>query len=107
MADKKSEAAELKRIGATPVKNSGRSRGVDKGDGLLDPFLVDVKEYNQSFSVSRDVWKKLSTDAVHNGRRQPMLVLVLGEENQVPIRVWVMGEDMGMEMLDAWKEKYE
>lgn len=102
-----SEVFELKRIGATPVKNSGRSRGIEKGDGVLEPFLVDVKEYTNSFSVSRDVWKKLSTDAIHNGRRQPMLLLsLLGEEGQSPIRVWVVGESMGMEMHEAWMEKY-
>lgn len=101
-----SEEAELKRIGATPVKNSGRSRGIEKGDGVLEPFLVDVKEYTKSFSVSRENWKKLSTDAVHNGRRQPMLVLALLEEGQAPIRLWVMGESMGMEMHEAWSEKY-
>ena len=98
----------MKRIGATPVKNSGRSKGVNKGDCVLEPFLVDIKEYTQSFSVSRDVWKKLSSDAVTNGRRQPMLHLALqGDEGQVPIRVWVVSEAMGMEMLEAWREKYE
>lgn len=102
-----SEEAELKRIGAVPVKNSGRSRGIEKGDGVLEPFLVDVKEYTKSFSVSRENWKKLSTDAVHNGRRQPMLVLALLEEGTAPIRLWVMGESMGLEMHEAWKEKYE
>lgn len=107
MATDKTEAAELKRIGATPVKNSGRSRGVSKGDGILEPFLVDVKEYDQSFSVSRDNWKKISTDALSNGRREPMFVLALGEEGAQPIRVWVIGESMGLEMLEAWKEKYE
>jgi hypothetical protein len=101
-----SEEFELKRIGATPVKNSGRSRGIEKGDGVLEPFLVDVKEYTNSFSVSRDNWKKLSTDAIHNGRRQPMLVLALIKEGEAPIRLWVVGESMGLEMHEAWKEKY-
>ncbi len=98
MADKHTELAELKRIGATPVKNSGR--GMMKGDGILEPFLVDVKEYTKSFSVSRKVWAKLSTDSVQNGRRQPMLVLVLGdpEGKEQPIRVWVVGESMGRQI---------
>lgn len=80
-----------------------------KGDGILEPFLVDVKEYTESYSVSRKNWAKLSTDSIQNGRRQPMFVLVLGDKEQVaqPVRVWVVGESMGLEMLEAWKEKYE
>lgn len=104
MANKHTELAELKRIGATPVKNSGR--GIWKGDGTLGPFLVDIKEYAKSFSVSRNVWSKLSTDSIQNGKRQPMLVLVLGdpEGKQQPVRVWVVGESMGKEMLEAWEK---
>ncbi len=102
MATKKTEALELERIGATPVKNSGR--GVDKGDGTLGPFLVDVKEYSKSYSVSRENWAKITSDSIQNGRRQPLLVLVLGDEK--PVRVWCVGESMGMEMLEAWNEKY-
>ncbi len=104
MATKKTEEAELKRIGATPVKNSGR--GMWKGDGTFGPFLVDVKEYDKSFSVSRKVWAKLSTDSIQNGRRQPLLWLVLGEEDLQPVRVAVVGEAMFLEMLKAWEEKY-
>ena len=102
-----SEASELKRLGATPVKNSGRSRGVDKGDGILEPFLCDIKEYTRTFGVSRDVWLKISTDAVTNGRRQPLLLLALQEPDKAPIRLWVISDEMGKEMLEAWKEKYE
>lgn len=102
-----SEEHELKRVGGTPVKNSGRSKGIAKGDGILEPFLVDVKEYTESFSVSRKAWAKLSSDAITNGRRQPMFLLALGEEGKTPVRVWVVGERMGMEMLEAWREKYE
>lgn len=107
MATKQSELAELKRIGATPVKNSGR--GMYKGDGILEPFLVDIKEYSESFSVSRKSWAKLSTDSIQNGRRQPMFVLVLGDKEgkSQPVRVWVVGESMGQEMLEAWREKHE
>ena len=106
MATKQSELAELKRIGATPVKNSGR--GMFKGDGILGPFLVDVKEYANSFSISRKNWAKLSTDSIQNRRKQPMFVLALGdpEGKEQPIRVWVVGESMGKEMLQAWEEKY-
>lgn len=104
MADKHTEKLELKRVGATPVKNSGR--GMKKGDGTLGPFLVDVKEYENSFSVSRDNWAKLGSDSIQNGRRQPMFILVLGSGDKPPVRIWCVGESMGQEMLEAWEEKY-
>jgi hypothetical protein len=102
-----SEAAEIKRDGATPVKNSGRS----KGDAILEPFLVDYKEYNKSFSVTKDFWAKISTDAINNERRQPALKLVIREdddpESKTPkTRLWVIGDSMFHEMLEAWREKY-
>ena len=78
-----------------------------KGDAILEPFLVDIKEYTQSFSVSRSNWAKLCSDAVTNGRREPLFHLALGEEGKPPVRLWVMSEAMGIEMLEAWKEKYE
>lgn len=100
-----SEADEIKRDGATPVKNSGRSKGVHKGDATLEPFLVDYKEYSKSFGVTKEVWAKISTDAVHNGRRQPALKLVLGGDGP-KTRVWVIGDSMFHEMLVAWREKF-
>lgn len=107
MANNKTEAAELKRLpGAQQVKNSGR--GMWKGDGTWGPFLVDVKEYSESFSVSRKNWAKLSTDSIQNGRRQPMFYLVLGDKEgkAQPVRLMVFGEQMGIEMMEAWEEKY-
>jgi hypothetical protein len=107
-----SEAAEIKRDGATPVKNSGRSKGTNKGDAILEPFLVDYKEYNKTFGVSKEFWAKISTDAINNGRRQPALKLVIRDdddpESKTPkTRLWVIGDSMFHEMLEAWKEKYE
>jgi hypothetical protein len=99
-----SEADEIKRDGATPVKNSGRSKGIAKGDATLGPFLVDYKEYSKSFGITKDVWAKISTDAIHNGRRMPALKLVLGDNPKA--RVWVIGDSMFHEMLEAWNEKY-
>jgi hypothetical protein len=106
-----SEAAEIKRDGATPVKNSGRSKGTNKGDAILEPFLVDYKEYNKSFGVTREFWAKISTDAINNGRRQPALKLVIraedDPESKTPkTRLWVVGDSMFHEMLEAWREKY-
>lgn len=102
MADKHTEALELKRIGATPVKNSGR--GIMKGDGILGPFLVDIKEGKKSVTFNQDMWAKIGSDSIQNGRRQPLIVMVIGEKN--PSRIWAMSEAMGLEMLEAWREKY-
>ncbi|QIN94056.1 Holliday junction resolvase [Streptomyces phage Wakanda] len=104
-----SEADEIKRDGAKPVKNSGRSKGIAKGDAVLEPFLVDYKEYKQTFGVSRDMWAKLCTDAIQNGRRQPAFKLVLRENDEAgpKTRLWVISDTMFHEMLEAWKEKYE
>ena len=104
MASKKSELNEIKRFGGTPQKNSGRGP-VAKGDGLLDPFLVDVKEYAKSYSVSISNWAKICSDAIKAGGHQPAINIVLGETNRV--RLWVVSEEMFLEMRQAWKEKYE
>jgi len=103
-----SEADEIKRDGATPVKNSGRSKGTNKGDAVLEPFLVDYKEYNKTFGVSKEFWAKISTDAINNGRRQPALKLVIRDDDSPgpKTRLWVIGDAMFHEMLEAWREKY-
>lgn len=100
-----SEADEIKRDGATAVKNSGRSKGIAKGDATLEPFLIDYKEYSKSFGVTKEVWAKICTDAINNGRRTPALKLVLGDNPKT--RLWVIGDSMFHEMLDAWREKYD
>lgn len=101
-----SEEAEAKRDGATLQRNSGRGKH-DKGDAVLEPFLIDYKEYDESFGVSRKVWAKLTLDAFKAGRRIPALKLVLGsKESEDKTRLWVIGDSMFHEMLDAWKEKY-
>ena len=97
-----SEAEEIKRDGATPVKNSGR--GLHKGDAILEPFLIDYKEYPKGFNVTPQAWAKISTDSIKNGRRQPTLKLVIGDEQKM--RVWVVGDKMFHEMLDAWNQVY-
>ena len=88
------------------MKNSGR--GIWKGDGVWGPFLVDVKEYAKSFSVSRKVWAKLSTDSIQNHMKQPMLFLSLGdpEGKEQPVEVMVVGRQMGIEMKEAWEKVY-
>lgn len=96
------EASEAKRDGAKLQPNSGRGK-FKKGDAILDPFLIDYKEYAKSFSVSVDVWAKLSTDAILKGMRQPALKLVLGTEHKT--RVWVIGDEMFHEMLESWERE--
>lgn len=100
-----SEASEIKRIGATPQPNSGRGK-LRKGDAVLEPFLVDIKEYNKSFAISIENWAKLSSDAISAGRRQPAFFLALGTEGTPKVRVFVVGEKMFLEMREAWLEKY-
>lgn len=106
MADSKSEAAEIKRIGATAQKNSGRGKH-HKGDAILEPFLVDIKEYEKSYSLSKENWAKVCTDAIKREKRQPALNIVLGEAGGPRTRLWVVGERMFEEMREAWLEKYE
>jgi hypothetical protein len=73
-----SERSELKRIGAKPHKNSGR--GMVKADGSLDDFVVDIKEYEKSYSVSEDSWSKIVTDTLKVDRKKnPVLMVVLGK----------------------------
>jgi hypothetical protein len=81
-----SERSELKRIGAKPHKNSGR--GMKKADGSLDRYVVDVKEYSKSFSVSQDVWAKIVTDTLKVDRsKSPVIMLVLGETKKVRLAI--------------------
>lgn len=100
MADNKSELSEIQRFGGKPQKNSGRGWR-EKGDATLGPFLVDVKEYEKTFGLSRGMWAKVSTDAIMHERMQPALNVVLGGK----LRLWVVEERMFMEMLEAWEEK--
>lgn len=92
----KTEASELKRMGAKVHKNSGR--GMIKGDGSLEEFVVDVKEYSKSYSVSIDNWAKICTDAMKVDKsKSPMLQLVLRDGSRV-IRLsvieWSILEDL-------------
>jgi hypothetical protein len=88
LATNKTEASELKRMGAKVHKNSGR--GMVKGDGSLDEFVVDVKEYNKSFTISVDTWAKICTDTMKVDRsKSPMLQLVLRDGDRT-IRLCVV-----------------
>ncbi len=102
-ATAKTELDEIRRFGGVAQKNSGR--GSRKGDAILEPFLVDVKEASKSFTLNEKVWAKICTDAVVSERRQPALCVVLGDNN--PVRMWVVSDRMFEEMREAWMEKYE
>lgn len=109
MADAQSEIYELKRVGAVPVKNSGRGK-FDKGDGIIyspngDPlFTVDVKEAGKSFGLSESACLKLNSDAVKNNT-YGMFKVVIGNE-EPKMRMMVVSEAIFKEMYDAWQEKY-
>jgi hypothetical protein len=101
------EEKEIARFGGKAQRNSGRGI-LAKGDAVLEPFLVDVKEYSESFGVSRKVWAKLQGDAFKAQQRQPALMLALGsKEDTAKLRLWVISDTMFKEMLEAWKEKNE
>lgn len=103
MADAKSEKAELKIAGAKPQKNSGRLPW-EKGDGILYPFLVDVKEAKNSFTFNKKVWSKICSDSIkHN--LEPSLMIALGE-NRDTVRTWIIGDTMFKQMLLAWIKEF-
>jgi hypothetical protein len=105
MADAKSELREIKRDGAKPQKNSGRGRH-DKGDAVLDNlFLVDYKEYAESFGVSIKGWAKICTDAFRAGGYEPMFKLILGTKDKV--RLVVISETMFDDMKKAYLRDLE
>lgn len=83
------EKQELKKIGAKAHKNSGR--GAVKADGSLDWYIVDVKEYSKSFSVSKDIWAKICTDTLRvDPNKSPVIMLVLGDKNHIKTRLAII-----------------
>lgn len=78
-----SERSEIKRLGAKPVKNSGR--GINKADAVWRGFTVDIKEYKESFSLSRKVWAKLCSDSLTHRGTDPMLLVVLNGTTRLAV----------------------
>ena len=98
-----SERSELKRIGAQAHKNSGR--GMKKADGSLDHYVVDVKEYSKSFSVTQDVWAKIVTDTLKvDANKSPVIMLVLGDQRKVRLAIIEWNE---FELLREIRENNE
>lgn len=89
----KSEAAEIKRMGAKAQPNSGRGK-VNKGDAVLDGYyLCDIKETMKGFTVSLESWAKLCTDAIRSGNYEPVFNIVLGQPGAQRVRLYVITED--------------
>ena len=100
MADAKTELSEIKRMGAKPQKNSGRGQH-EKGDAITPEFVIDVKEYASSFSLSRSVWGKACSDAAKH-RKEPALMVCLGSGKETT-RLWVLGDEMFKLMLESYR----
>lgn len=95
-----SEAAELKRFGARPQPNSGRGKH-NKGDGVLgERWIVDVKEAEKSFTLNKNVWGKVCTDAIQSNK-EPMLLVVLGPEGGARNRLVIMSDEEFYELWSA------
>jgi hypothetical protein len=74
-----SERGEGKRIGAKLHKNSGRN--TKKGDATWKNFVIDFKEVGKSFTINKNVWAKVTTDALKSNA-DPAIVVILGESGQ-------------------------
>ena len=103
MANATTEKEEIRKSHAKAQWNSGR--GTQKGDATLGPFLVDIKEFEKTFGLSKSVWQKISKDAVHENL-EPSLKVILGNNKDGFTRLWVVHDHMFEEMLEAWTEKY-
>lgn len=100
-----SEQSEAARDGAVLQPNSGRGK-FRKGDAILKNFVIDYKEYSESYSVSRKNWRKACTDAFKVGLRfQPIIAVALGPDND-KVRVGIMDWDHMKELIDI-AERYK
>ena len=93
-----SEKSESKRIGAKQHKNSGRN--THKGDASWKGFTIDFKEVGKSFTLNKDVWAKVTTDAIKNNS-DPAIVVVLGESG-IKTRLAIIE----MDKLEQLTEEY-
>lgn len=99
------EHAEAARDKAKPQKNSGR--GMQKGDAILDGFTVDYKMTGRSFSITKEVWAKVSSDAMKNNLSIPAIKVVIGAEDEPKTRLWVIDEATFNQMREAFNEVQE
>lgn len=76
-----------------------------KADGNLDNYVVDVKEYSKSFSVTQDVWAKIVTDTLKvDPNKSPVIMLVLGDQRKVRLAIIEWNE---FELLREIRENNE
>ena len=91
------EKDEIKRDGARAQKNSGRGK-YQKGDAIMEPFLVDYKEASKSFNLNKDVWAKICTDTFKVSRSlYPCLKVIIGDGNEkvrLAVIEWAYLEDL-------------
>jgi hypothetical protein len=99
-----SEKEQAKRLGGRLQKNSGRGK-VKKGDIILGRFLIDLKEYSKSFSLSRKVWAKVNSDAWLSGNMEPALNVILSDDDGT-VRLMVFDEEMGKAMMELWNDTH-
>lgn len=92
-----SEQSEIKRDGARAQKNSGRGK-YQKGDAILEPFLVDYKEASKSFTLNKEVWAKICTDTFRVSRDlYPCLKVIIGDDGsktRLAVIEWALLEDL-------------
>lgn len=98
-----SEASEAKRWDGKLQPNSGRGKH-KKGDATVAHFVVDIKEFAKSFGLSKTVWGKICTDAVKQGKR-PALNVVLGENDGRKVRMWVISDNDFQEYLELLEQR--
>jgi hypothetical protein len=98
-----SEKSEAKRDGAKQQKNSGRGH-YQKGDAMLDIFTVDYKEYEKSFTISKDVWAKICSDAMRNRHSEPALKIILGS-GSAKTRLWIVAEHIVEDYIRLRKDE--
>lgn len=100
-----SERAELRRMGAKAHKNSGRGQ-YQKADGSIDRFVIDIKEYGKSISLSQDMWAKIVTDCLKtDNTKNPLLQAVLGSGGR-RTRLAVIEWEILEELLEEIDGKY-
>ena len=56
-----------------------------KGDGTWEEFLVDVKEANKTFTISKQTWGKVCKDALTHREKDPMLLVVLDGNTRLAV----------------------
>ena len=97
MGKNMSERFESKRIGATQHKNSGRN--TKKGDASWNNFLIDFKECSKSFTLNEDVWAKVVTDAIKQGK-DPALMIILGNGNK-KVRLTIVETEIMQQLVEG------